>query len=39
MVQNDWQQQVDLSRTASGVYLLQISRDGQQYTRKLVKGE
>jgi glucose/arabinose dehydrogenase len=39
MVQRDWQQQVDLSRTASGVYLLQISREGQQYTRKLVKGE
>jgi glucose/arabinose dehydrogenase len=38
-VQSDWQHQLDLSSEAAGVYLLQISRDDQQYTRKLVKGE
>ncbi|MEQ8704341.1 MAG: PQQ-dependent sugar dehydrogenase [Phaeodactylibacter sp.] len=38
-VQTAWQQQLDLSSQAAGVYLLQISRDEQQYTRKLIKGE
>lgn len=38
-VRSTWQSDMDMGQWPQGVYLLQISRNGVQYTKRLIKGK